>query len=498
MRTVNREKYTVLKIRVASEEAKTRLTQALERSGGRYRVIRPFGTERTERLRGKRKSRAERRGAWIHYGPEEAYWGGGVQEIVLNRSCVVTPQRPPEDASRRLRAAGISVSDALLPLSSGSGMELPPRRFIRRYAVSVFHLRALEARPLGRSGHALQFPANGPAPGSVLWKRLESTAVRALYALGLDMGEVVIAAGEEGRFTVEALSLAPEVPDLRQAGLFARAIREAMEELEQAGEAAQEPLIGMDPEFLLVNPATGKVIPASRYLSRHGAAGCDVLRYRGRRMFPLAELRPQPGHDPRETIVHLMRAFRAAGEAIDDRELVWQAGAMPQRGFPLGGHLHFSGVPLTSELLRTFDNYLALPLAVLEDGRSHRRRPRYGFLGDVRRKDYGGFEYRTLPSFLISPLVAKGTVALARLIAENAGQLNRRPLEKTAVFTAFYAGRQQELRSVLPPLIQDLRAAAAYPRYESYIAPLLEAVLSGRTWDESADIRPLWNLQIRS
>ncbi|WP_246061779.1 putative amidoligase domain-containing protein [Paenibacillus oralis] len=495
---MNKEKNIVLKIRVASEEAKTRLKHALERTSARYQVIRPLGTERTEGLRGKRKTRVERRSAWIHYGPEEAYWGGVVQEIVINRSFAGSPGRTPEDARRRLAAAGISVSEALQPVYSASGMELPPRRFKRRYAVNVFHLRALEARLLGRTGHALQFPANRLDPGSPLWKRLESTAVRALYALGLDLGEVVISAGEEGRFTVEAISLAPEVPDPRQAGLYAQAIRETMEELEQACEAPQDPLIGMDPEFLLVNRATGKVIPASRYLSLYGAAGCDVLRYRGRRMFPLAELRPKPGHDPRETIVHLMRAFRAAGEAIDDRELVWQAGAMPQRGFPLGGHLHFSGVPLTSELLRAFDNYLALPLAVLEDGRSHRRRPRYGFLGDVRRKDYGGFEYRTLPSFLISPLVAKGAVALARLIAENAGQLNRRPLEKTDIFTAFYAGRQQELRSVLPSLIQDIQAAAAYPRYESYIAPLLEAVLSGRTWDESADIRPLWNLQIRS
>lgn len=43
---------------------------------------------------------------------------------------------------------------------------------------------------------------------------------------------------------------------------------------------------------------------------------------------------------------------------------------MPQPGFPLGGHLHFSGVALNGALLRALDNYLALPLALLEDKRA--------------------------------------------------------------------------------------------------------------------------------
>ncbi|MNC37864.1 hypothetical protein D3C75_864470 [compost metagenome] len=171
---------------------------------------------------------------------------------------------------------------------------------------------------------------------------------------------------------------------------------------------------------------------------------------------------------------------------------------MPQRGFPLGGHVHFSGVPLTAELLRVLDNYLALPVAAIEDSSSFRRRPLYGNLGDFREQSYGGFEYRTLPSFLVSPLVTKGVIALARLIAENVEVLTLRPLQQDEIYQAFYTGNQKILRNALPRLINDITSTTTYHRYENYISPFLEAVISGRTWDESSDIRRLWKLQNRS
>ncbi|MCZ4142661.1 hypothetical protein BZG17_33240, partial [Escherichia coli] len=135
----------------------------------------------------------------------------------------------------------------------------------------------------------------------------------------------------------------------------------------------------------------------------------------------------------RELIAHLLRAFGSASRSITDHTLIWQAGSMPQRGLPLGGHVHFSGITLNGELLRTLDNYLALPLAMLQDPRGDARRPRYGALGDFRLKSHGGFEYRTLPSFLVSPLVAKGVVGLAGLIASNYRRLRQRPLAWAAV-----------------------------------------------------------------
>lgn len=485
-----KDEHLVLKIRLGSGAFKGRLLQALERLVGPYRVLKgpvSSGEASAGASPGKRLAKpAPDAPDWIYYGPEEAYWGGRVQEIVLGR-----PKATPDDWRRRIETAGLMTTP---PERHAPAARSTPASYKRRFAVTVFHLQAWEIRPLGKAGLALPLLSETPVQDTPLYKRLTSTAVRALYAVGLDFGEVVISAGEEGRFTVDSVTSVSESGSTA-AAVFARAMRDTLAEQEKVRESPAERLIGMDPEFLLFDPTHGKVVPASRYLQFHGEAGCDVLRYRGQRLFPLAELRPQPGKEPRDVVVHLMHAFREARDSIEDHGLIWQAGAMPQRGFPLGGHLHFSGVALTPELLRTLDNYLALPLAVLEDPRSAPRRPKYGFLGDFRMKEYGGFEYRTLPSFLISPLVTKGVVALACLIIENAERLQARPLEKDAIWEAFYAGRKKPLREALPRLLADIQAVPDYTRFQGYVAPLLEAIQSGRAWDETADIRPAWKMQ---
>jgi hypothetical protein len=171
---------------------------------------------------------------------------------------------------------------------------------------------------------------------------------------------------------------------------------------------------------------------------------------------------------------------------------------MPQRGLPLGGHVHFSGVTLNGDLLRVLDNYLALPLAFLQDPRGSGRRPRYGALGDFRLKHYGGFEYRTLPSFLISPLVAKGVVALAGLIAASYTSLPLRPLMNTTVHAAFYEGDRERMKEYIPALLDDLVGLEDYARYEKYAAPLIRHLREGKTWDESRDIRKVWNIRAGS
>ncbi|HEY4384370.1 MAG TPA: hypothetical protein VGN34_07855, partial [Ktedonobacteraceae bacterium] len=424
------------------------------------------------------------------FGQPEAYLADEVAEWSINHELGRYMKLTSTERERRLITAGLLAS-------FGSSRPSNQRTYKRRFMVSVFHLRALRAIPLGRSG-IVRSPGLGPEQGTPLWRRLEKTAIRALYAFGLDMGDVIIDAGEEGLYTVKEVSPTPDFTDVATAQLYADAMAEHLGRLDQFSSEEAEVLIGMDPEFLLFNRSSGKVVPASRFLSHHGEAGCDVLRFQGRRLLPLAELRPAPGREPDEIVRHLLHAFRTANTYISDRNLLWQAGGMPQRGFPLGGHVHFSGIPLTSELLRVLDNYLALPVFMLEDSRSFRRRPNYGFLGDYRIKSYGGFEYRTLPSFLISPLVTKGVIALAKLIVEDPGHFKRRPMQDDEVFRAFYGGHPERIRQFILPLLSDIVQSDGYSRYEKYLDPFLEAVKLGLTWDESTDIRGPWKIQNHS
>jgi len=145
-------------------------------------------------------------------------------------------------------------------------------------------------------------------------------------------------------------------------------------------------------------------------------------------------------------------------------------------------------------LLRTLDNYLALPLSLLEDAPARARRPAFGWLGNARRKAHGGFEYRTPASWLATPEVARGVIALAKLIASDHALLRERPLDAPEMQLAYYQADKAKLRQALPAWRRDIVRCPAYRRYEIELEPFIELLESGWSWDEAADIRPAWGI----
>lgn len=453
----------------------------------------------------------------------------------MNEGLEVYRSLSPAGREARLRRSGLAAELASVPaaacrpagLSTYGGGTAERHRL--RYTLLVFHLQVVEIRSWGMGlgmqgmlegrlrwsglGTAALLPGNpasasggggsdyATAAGPVrrsggAAERLASTAVRALQALGLDSGEVRLAVMGERRYTVEAVQpLAadrPLPPSCRaEEQRLARALG-----LEQPGRPGL--LMGMDPEFLLLREDTGRVVPATRFLPMDGVAGCDAGPPGTRGAFPVAELRPAPRGTPRALLAQLMSAAAAADRRIADRTLAWRAGGMPLPGWALGGHLHFSGAALTAPLLRALDNYLALPLMLLEDGRAAGRRPHYGTLGDFRRQPHGGFEYRTLPSFLVSPLIARGAVYLAHLIVSRYEELPDRPLDRDDLHAAFYSGDRTLLRPEIPPLLARLRGLEGYAAAAGSIEPLFRLITEGRTWDETRNVRQLWSARTLS
>lgn len=398
----------------------------------------------------------------------------------------------PRERTNRLKRSGIEV----LASQDRRNRELGLRV---RYDVEICCLQAIRIKRRDTSGMGgAQESVLDREAASTLFKRIERLATKTLYTVGLDHGAVRLEASGKSGCAVISIDPRPLKGMTDLSAMYRAGWKQLQSELDEERQHNAAPILGMDPEFLLVQMPESKIVPASRFLERTGVAGCDSVTIGGRRIYPVAELRPAPSSEPRELLAHLMRAFAAASRSISDHSLIWQAGGMPQRGLPLGGHVHFSGVTLNGELLRALDNYLALPLAVLQDPRGSGRRPRYGALGDFRLKSYGGFEYRTLPSFLVSPLVAKGVVALAGLIARDYQQLRQRPLAKAAIHTAFYEGNREVMQAYIPALLDDLTKMDGFERYEQYAAPLISQLRQGRTWDESRDIRKLWNIRAGS
>ncbi|RAR45730.1 putative amidoligase domain-containing protein [Paenibacillus sp. MDMC362] len=394
-------------------------------------------------------------------------------------------------AQARLSRSGIP---SLLGLSS-----VEEKHYTARYAVQVEQLSAVSIRSYRLGGSEVMIkpdPENGRYEDG-LHRRLEKAALRSLYTLGADEGEVIINARPGRRYVVEDIRMkAGRIKTVMSAkGVPAAGFHPRNDDSEFP--LAAPLLMGMDPEFVLMRD-NGEIVFASEFMERGGSVGSDAVRFRGEVIYPIAELRPLPKANPKALVIEMHKALRQAQSLITDHSLTWRAGALPYGDFPLGGHIHFSGVPLSLSLLQTLDNYLALPLALLEDPKGRFRRPRYGFLGDFRRQPYGGFEYRTLPSFLVSPLVAKISLYVAYLAARYSDRLLARPFNTERYHRAYYEGDKSVLKECIAGWHRDLSSLPEYSDFAPEIESALVHMEAGRAWDESRDIRPLWNIPIKS
>jgi Phage phiEco32-like COOH.NH2 ligase-type 2 len=85
---------------------------------------------------------------------------------------------------------------------------------------------------------------------------------------------------------------------------------------------------------------------------------------------------------------------------------------------PLGGHIHFSGVEVDAVFLTALDRFITRPLN--EVSKTHvREASPYGRLGSIERgKPHGGWEYRACPSWICTPDITKGVIAIAWVLAQ--------------------------------------------------------------------------------
>lgn len=407
---------------------------------------------------------------------------------VLNRAEAVALLADRTGVRERLRLAGLEPA----PLASTRGR--PGWRAVR---VALFDLRPYALEVLDPRS-ARWRPAEPDELGPRARERAAGAAIRALNALRLDAGRVTLGIGPpREREAVCRIELGP-LP----AGQAARSLRELL--LAWLGEPVRvQPTVapavppvrlGADPEFVLVDRRTGEVIPASRFLPRAGAVGCDGYAV-APGVHPVAELRPPPSADPRELVAAIRGCLLRAAARLPAGEVAWRAGCEPAPGLPTGGHIHFSGIPLSGALLRALDAYLAIPLALLEPaGPAARRRARHGFLGDVRPKQHGGFEYRTPASWLVSPRVAAGALALARLVAVGHRQLQHDPFLDAGLMRAFACGCKEPLAALLPALRRDVERLPGYARSAADVEPIFDMATAGSTWDEEADLRAAWGI----
>ncbi|MEN9405997.1 MAG: hypothetical protein RLZ12_281, partial [Bacillota bacterium] len=233
-------------------------------------------------------------------------------------------------------------------------------------------------------------------------RKVRQVAIRAIYALGLDYG-VVKCGVKRGRDVVILNLFVDIVLNKRMLHAFKQALYKQVQSFYLAEQKPRNLLLGCDLEFILKKPE-GELALASNYFPIYGHVGCDNVGLGQRRdQKPIGELRPKPARTTSLLVLEIYNCLSEAMHRTRNTAVNFLAGAMPLPGFPLGGHIHFSGLELDFHLLRALDNYLALPCILLEDEASIARRPKYGFLGDFRHQRHGGFEYRVLSSWLHTP-----------------------------------------------------------------------------------------------
>ena len=259
--------------------------------------------------------------------------------------------------------------------------------------------------------------------------------------------------------------------------------------------AKEEVKLGADPEFILINRDTGKMVPASRFLPRQGKVGCDSIRIPNRQQRPIGELRPEPSASPLILAENIRKTLLQGVRLLPYSNIQWVAGSQPTNNYPIGGHIHFN-VDCSSKLLRALDNYLASPVFLMENSTtSSMRRTKYGLLSDFRLKEYG-FEYRTISSWLVSPEISKGVLCLAKLIVDNYMELSANYFTRIDVQRAFYSGDKSYLRNLYPEIWQTITALPDAKKYASHLEPINELCRNAKEWDESKDIRETWGIPI--
>jgi len=375
----------------------------------------------------------------------------------------------------------------------------------RRYRYYLFDLLPVRVlrREIGQSAvtEVTATGSNEARNGAVL-------ATRALHALRLDFGVVEIGVDNRGQLKVIGVDPAPRVntPLAKAYALHLRQrIREA--ELRQTLPIFQKAnphyldkvvSVGADPEFMLLDCRTRRLVMASRFFPREGAVGCDSRFVRGAVSgYPLAELRPAPSYSPLQLAENIRTAMRKALRMAPYANIQWRAGSMPFTAFPVGGHIHFKGVLLSGQLMRALDNYLAVPLLLIEEpATARRRREKYGYLGDFRLKTHGGFEYRTPASWLVSPDVTRAALCLAKVIASEYHVLTQDVFLRPEAQHAFVTANREYFIPHFTTLWREIAATNTFKQYGHGLQVLEDMILSQQTWVERVDIRKTWGLPI--
>lgn len=405
--------------------------------------------------------------------------------LAINPPAAVLRSLSPSEAALHLTWHGIPVAWDLIPQDVARPVSRPRDG---EFAPLWVHVADLEV--VGVEDDAGGKTLEGVSPWR--FQRMKEAACRSVYVLGLHFGCVHLKVHPKGPWYVHRVDPSPKVNE--ELGLaYGRALSRLVEAYRGGASQAGELVLGADPEFSLATEE-GRILYASRYVPYRGEVGYDRQSWERRgTVYPLAEIRPAPSPSPLVVANNIARALEKAREMLPTARTRWMAGSHPLARLPTGGHVHLSGVPLTTPLLAALDSYAAVPFLLLEKRtRAKQRRRRYGRLGEFRRKEHGGFEYRTLPSWLVSPGATRAALCLVKAVAAEWPRLVNAPLLSPGSARQFYLGKKRRFRLAFHDAWRRLLATPTGDAYAYELAYVRRMVLSEQEWNDDDDIKRAW------
>jgi len=214
--------------------------------------------------------------------------------------------------------------------------------------------------------------------------------------------------------------------------------------------------IGADPEFEVITP-TGRFIPFRGGITERVGVDGDGMT---------GELRPQWSNSPLRVATSLDSLLVTVAMRVG-ANLVGAGGGVHR---PLGGHIHISGIGQPSPaLLSALDRYVYIPIRSRCRANNRRHNGAYDHPSLYRSQPYGGFEYRSSPSWLAHPVLTRGALVVSAILArsyrslpdtqEQIAEQAQGEAEQTAVreFYTFLAQMQVEGR-----FLEDLEVLRAW------------------------------------
>ena len=273
--------------------------------------------------------------------------------------------------------------------------------------------------------------------------------------------------------------------------------------MEGVKEKADLITLGLDPEFLFVDKK-GDVKSAYSLLSRGNKFGCDGCS-------TLAELRPSPHAEPEKVVSNMHRIMKNTSSRKPQVLMYdWRAGTY-YKSYSLGGHIHIGHPDLSylsgsssalaregfaGKIATAFDVYLATEVLLKEDivEAEQRRVGSYGHWGAYRMQQWG-VEYRTLPSFIVSPLFTEGILSIAKVLSYevlyNGGDYIK---SNSGLKFLFERNNKMAIKDKLLPIRETMKTFTLYPTYKTAITKFYNLVDSNMTLNSFPDIKEPWGI----